>query len=272
MEHLEQLSLESLQISQELLSLHKVNAAIVQKLSGMVDRLNGFVRDQAFKFSKTDTATQVTTGFAKKLEKYEYSKLASVRIASPEGLQVDFISLAKVLTKCQAITSMINENCLIPYAQFVAESLNRPELTESLTRTHSVKLHNLEQLRKDLGRCYNGTAQERPYNDCVKRNADWMELENLIQELNLVESRMNKELISRKVAELGVLTQKLVDQMKDPNSSHRPSTKMIDDLSKMIYGVAEQVTFLSVVSTSIMQLSTVVEVAKGQLLQAAKNK
>lgn len=266
MEHLEQLSLESLQISQELLSIHKVNAAIVEKLSAMTDRLTGFVRDQALKFSKTDNeSVKTTSGFAKKIEKFEYSKLANISCASPEGLQVDFLSMAKLLHKCQAVTSMINENCLIPYGQFVAESLNRPELTESLTRSHQVKLHNLEQLRKELGAVFNGTKQERKYSEIIRRNADWTDLENLLADLNLVEQRMNKPLISKKVAELGDLTQKLIQQMKDPNASHRPSTKMIDDLAKMIYGVAEQVTFLSVVSTAIMQLTKVTEVVKGQL-------
>lgn len=270
MDQLEQISIESLQISQELLSIHKVNAAIVDKLGALTERLSSFLSTQAFKLTKTESGVVVTTGFAKKLEKVEFSKLATLKIASPEGLVVDFVSYSKLLKRCQEITSMINENCLIPYAKFIAESLNRPELTESLTRSHQMKLHNLEQLRKDLSAVYRGTLQERRYDDCIRRNLDWMEFENVLQDLILVESRINKTLIVQKVGELSVATQKLIQQMKDPNSSHRPSTKLIDDLAKMVYGVAEQVTFLSVVSTAINQLVAVTEVAKGQVLAHVK--
>ncbi len=270
MDQLEQISLESLQISQELLSIHKVNTAIVEKLGFLTERLTGFLSTQALKLTKTESGVPVTTGFAKKLDKVEYKNLAALKVASPEGLSVDFVSYAKLLKRCQDITSMINENCLIPYGKFIAESINRPELTESLTRSHALKLHNLEQLRKDLGAVFKGTAQERRYDECLNRNADWMELENLINELGLVEKRLNKTMIVQKVSELSVSTQKLIEQLKDPNASHRPSVKLIDDLAKMVYGVAEQVTFLSVVSTSINQLTAVVEVTKSQVLKGIK--
>lgn len=270
MDQLEQISVESLQISQELLSIHKINTAIVEKLGALTDRLAGLLSSQALKISKTESGVVTTTGFAKKLDKVDYKHLAALKVASPEGLTVDFVSYVRLLKRCQEITSMINENCLIPYAKFIAESLNRPELTESLTRSHQMKLHNLEQLRKDLGAVYKGTAQERRYDDCIKRNADWMDFESILQDLVLVESRMNKTLIVQKVSELSVSTQKLIQQLKDPNASHRPSTKLIDDLAKMVYGVAEQITFLSVVSTAINQMTAVAEVTKNQVLTFAK--
>lgn len=266
------LELQSKVISIESLSRHLPNKPLLSKLSGLTNDVAEFISEKTSAlFARASSPRIGLSGSpASALKSVPYLELKDVMMPCPEGLKISFLEYANLLVDSQKVTSYLMEDCLYPFSAFISEALNNPEKMSSSVRTSGVKLHNLDQLRKRLSSAFDGVDGAMPYIKVVARHSDWDELEKTLGKVLATSAKTNDKLIAEKIVDIQNNLNKLIDRMQDTNERYRPSTELISELSKLAYGLAEQVTFYSIISTSIESLVVAVEQGKEVIKAAAK--
>lgn len=273
LEHtLRSLSLESEVISVESLSRHLPNKPLLAKLSQLAQGVSEFISEKTEGlFNRSQPVKFHLSGSpAGSLKNVQYLDLKDVVLPCPEGLQLSYVAYAELLLDAQKITSYLLEDCLYPFSVFISESLNNPEKMSSSLRTSGVKLNNLEPVRRRMAAAFDGVVADQPYTKLIARNGEWDDLEKLLAKLVNTQKQSNDKLVAEKVEEIQVNLDRLIDRMQDSNEKYRPSSELIAELSKLTFGLAEQVTFYAIVSNSIESFYVTLEQAKTVIKAAAK--
>lgn len=269
---LRSLSLQSQVISIESLSRHLPNKPLLTKLSNLADGVSVFLSEKtASLFNRAEATNFNLSGSpSSALKGVGYLDLKDVLLPCPEGLQVSYLQYAQIIQEAQKTTSYLLEDCLYPFSAFISESLNYPDKMSSALRTSGVKLHNLDPLRKKINSAFDGVNGELPYIKAIARNGEWDDLEKALAKILTTQKQTNDKLIAEKIDEIQTNLDTLITRMQDTNEKYRPSSELIGELSKLAYGLAEQVTFYAIVATSIESLCVSVEQAKSVIKSAAK--
>lgn len=269
---LRSLALQSEVISIESLSRHLPNKPLLARLSGLANGVATFLSEKTEGLFNRPVQQQfnISGSPSNALKKTVYLDLKDVAMPCPEGLQVSYLEYAELLLECQKTTSYLLEDCLYPFSAFIGESLNYPDRLSSTIRTSGVKLHNLDTLRKKINAAFDGVNAELPYTKVIRRNAEWDDLEKALVRIVGTQKQTNDKLIAEKIQEIQANLELLISRMQDTNERYRPSAEVISELSRLAYGLAEQVTFYAIVATSIESLLVAVENGKNVIKAAVK--
>lgn len=270
---LRSLELQSQVISIESLSRHMPNKPLLAKLSTLAAGVADFVSQKTTGLFQRSATLQfnLSGSPSSAIKGTQYLDFKDVMLPCPEGLRVSYLEYAEIIQDAQKITSYLLEDCLYPFSAFISEALNHPEKMASAIRTSGAKVRDLEPLRKKLNNAFDGVNGELPYVKALARNADWDDLEKALSKIIATQKQTNDKLIAEKIDEIQRNLATLIDRMQDTNQKYRPSAELINEMSRITYALAEQVTFYSIISTSIEALVVSVEAAKKVVKAAAKN-
>lgn len=266
------LRVDSQAISLEALSYHMTTKPLIDKLVQFGDSVSEFITEKTSAIlSRSDKVAFALSGSpSAHLKKVPYLQLKDVLLPCPEGLKVSFLTYASIIEDAQKITGHLMENCLYPFSAFVSEALNDPKKLESNLRKANIKNGDLDPIRKRLTSAFDGSNAEIPYVVAFARNADWDELEKVMVKINATQQKTDDKVIADKIKNIQSNLSRLIEAIQNPAGGYVPSPGLVAELSKITYTLAEQVTFYSIIATSVESLNVALEASKKVIKAAAK--
>lgn len=237
-------------ISQEALQVNRSNAPLLKKLSGYIDNVSEYVKQQINSIDPLRHDIDFI-GAERKLQSADYGQIRSIMVPVPPGLSVSWLEYLATLRDAQKLVLSMYDDTLRPFTIFVGACINDPERTQQLINEHNVQMKDLTPIKEQMRVALNsGTKGTATMGQCLKRNADWTLVKEQTKALIEAQKSVPNELIIDTVRDIDEKIAVLTSKMSDTNEKYRPTPKLIADLAELIYGLAEKVTFYAVYVSS----------------------
>lgn len=246
--------IRSLQISSERIALE---AHIVSDLVGLVKKafpqilddfkgLLGFTNPLEQAIQLTPEARSFVNDIARK---HSYVDIAPLNAWVPQGFKGDYLSYVPCLELQVAHVERLLSETLGPFTGFLAKVLTNYDDQLSTQAINYTKLETVRKHLEDQNAMFyeaGSTRAQSSLGQVVKRNNDW---EPLLHSTNELITRMNKidrKVITKKIAESADLLERLIRLIKNNKIPHI-SPQVVTTLSNGAYQVAKEVEFYSIV-------------------------
>jgi hypothetical protein len=253
--------------SLEALQINRPHKALFQKLVNLVHDTTSLINDKiAALFPKKEHLD--IKGLSDVTRETTYTNLMHLQVPVPPGMSVPWVEYLAVLQEATNIANRLYEEVLYPFELFIGQALNNPEIVSNASFQHSVRPHNLDDIKRKLSRVRaNGEQASIPYSKAVRRNGDWAEIQRDVDTLLKSQLQLPVELVKNTVDSIDISMTKLMEAMSDTNRQYRPAPEVISQLAELCTLIAEEVTFYS----ATISLNAAAVIALEQTQEALKN-
>lgn len=231
--------------SLEALQINRPHKALFQKLVSLAHDTTTLINEKiAALFPKKEHLD--IKSLSDLTRDHAYTNLMHLQVPVPPGMSVPWVDYLAVLQEATNIANRIYEEVLYPFELFIGQALNNPDIVSNASFQHSVRPHDLNDIKRKLSRVRaNGEQASVPYSKAVRRNADWAEIQRDVDTLLKSQMQLPIELVKSTVDSIDVSMTKLMEAMSDTNRQYRPAPEMISQLAELCALIAEEVTFYS---------------------------
>lgn len=182
-----------------------------------------------------------------------YSDLRGLPVVTPQGFKGALVDYGNVLVKAVEELDDLDSDVLTPFSSWLSQRVADPESLKALTNSLKIPgLHEpkIENIQKQLDRFFPDKFDEETsvYGAVFKRQADWVELNNLVKKLNTIYANGKFEKVQKRLPELSQLLSVLAERMREDKGTevYQFSSVNIERLSKVVYEVACHVEFYGI--------------------------
>lgn len=186
-------------------------------------------------------------------QRRSYSELRNVPAAAPDGFKGNLVDYGHVLVLSVKELDTICKDVLDPFGAWISSKISDPESLKSLTNALKIPgLHppKLEAMQKRLDRFFPDKVEVKQpiYGEVIARQKDWMDLNNIVKDLNTTYSNGNYERVQKKLPELSELMTVLSKRLDEDTSvqKYQLSQVTIEQLSAITFQVAQLIEFYGV--------------------------
>jgi len=206
--------------------------------------------------------------------RYSYPEWRSFRMEAPHGFQGSLAEYGKDLVTATTLMQKLESDVLAPYMTFVAERLSDPTSMKSLSTTIKVPgMHDVDYARvaKKLESYFpdKKVSEEPVYSDVIRRQADWIDINNSVQHLAAMYNDGHYEAVVKRTRELGELVNVLADRLTHNKEEFIASPVIVNALSKLTLAVAQQVEFYGVLRSRVSEYQESIEASLKQVRNQA---
>lgn len=248
-------------VSAEAMSLHMPNRNMVTNFVNMVGKFTGLMSSSVpeLEGNKLDARTHISNDLVQKAIDVPYRDLKDLIVSVPSGLQVDLLTYTNMLLSIQVSLNDLYESTLIPFNRVVSNITTNPKDMSSISNLKTLKLPDIDKLKKQLDSMFNKSADLVPYWKAVKRQADLILILNAQSDMVGNSDRQPTELITSAVKKLSNSMDTVSKMAQDPNSGLVLSSPLIKQLADITFTIAELVSMYSTIHYSAAEVMKVTE-------------
>jgi hypothetical protein len=246
--------LKQLQLQCQTISLEALDGPM--GLYNAIEKLPPFLADVKSFFQKAVAEPNIEipstySKLAKKIATARYTDLTMLRVYVPAGLTIPYLDYLESLTSAEETILKIPADVLNPFSFYLAQLLTNPGELSSQRPVSNVKgfhVPDVDALNKKIMKGVNGAdkTSERPYGQMVKRNADWGQIEKMLEDLNHHMVAEDRKGVVAKVEEITSLVDTLIARIQNKEEGYDVSGQTVGALAKVCYEVAQVLESYSV--------------------------
>lgn len=239
-------------ISTEAMSFFQPNVAIVAKLASTYEGLVVTLKSQISKVAGLPASFKKSR-VESQLQRLPYTEVMDLRLPCINGQVCSWSEALDLLEQHEHVIAELPERVFAPFMKFAGTALNDPTKLNSANFRSTLRATDMSGLRKQYGALFGGTMDQSTFGHLCHRNTDWgiahTRLTSLIEHSKIP----TPSAVSKEVAEINDVLTKLFVAIQDPQKDYRPTGTVINEFSKLIQALAEEVTLYSLYMNYINQ-------------------
>lgn len=240
-------------------SVSPINAFLDEKFPNFVSAVTGFFQNLV----KTPPEFQVFSNLPSenvfKDTQVTYTDLGKLKVFIPPGMNGTYLEWLKDLNTMARSVSTIEQRVIDPLTSWLSVlTADNDRFLSRRVRADlgDVQFSDLESLKKTLEKRFTPRGRDTAsYKDVVRRNKDWDDITERLNEVNELLSRTATRKIHEKVEELSGVLNMLLEALQDPefraelNEKHEKlfNRDIVKEVSDLVYKTAQEVEFYSIV-------------------------
>lgn len=240
-------------VALEELALHRRARGLVSDLGKFFDNVSDYLDAKVAGFSDRKIDIK-RSDIDVALSHVKYTDLSELLVPVIPGMSVNWLKMIEVMELAAAPASALYDKTLKPFSVFVAQILNDPDKLQSASLRPNIQLHDLSVTQTQLGRALaNGHVDKLRYGKVFQRNAEVTQVSALLHAMIERHNRINTDMIIAAVKELDSNLELLMEKIQDPNQPYRMTPQKVQELSKICFALANEVTAYSVYTVTLEQ-------------------
>lgn len=212
-------------------------------------------------FAKRDVAAE-----GRLIAKIPYNEIRHLPVVGLRGQRVDFLTIAKNLSRCAVLFNTLERDVLMPFSSWLANRLANPSSLAALTGGIVIpgyKPHDLKGLNEEFVSFFDPEESQPtrkiPYGMAFRRNADWEPLADEMGTLEqaLVINEQHKRMRGL-VDSINELLDKLITRIEEDSEEYKVSAPTLQSLAEVTYTIAKEMEFYSMITHRTVALSEAV--------------
>lgn len=237
-------------ISNEAISFDGIKNALYNLIPSLQKNFQQFVHG----FSKTEPAIQLKANerdFMKLLDGRVYLNMAPLITYVPEGMQCSFMEYLNPLKAAVLHCNDNTQKILNDYSVYLAQIITNRQLKHT-AMPHDSVYTNMEKKRTELtaamAKCFKPGSHkaESTYGEVVTRNAEWVDVFQLIAQIEHVINSIRRDDLHKKAEECNRQLGVIIDQIRK-HEFEGAGPEVINNLSNGAYQAGAELEFFALV-------------------------